>query len=366
MYSRAKPYFSEEMRINIVKGVDDILCFGSLTQGKYVQKFENMFRDVIHTTYAVATNSCTSALEISIKSLGIENRKIIAPTNTFVATINSIITSGNIPIIVDINKNTLCISMKSIVENYDDDVAAIILVNIGGLITPEYHEISKFCKDNGLFLIEDAAHSLGSSLNGIMSGNLCDVGCFSFYPTKIITTCEGGMITTNNKYLAEKAILYRSHGGDGENFFYTSSNYRMTEISAVIGIEQLEHLDDFIFKRNYIADRYIDGLKDIDDIDLLPIYDGINSYWNFYFLTKSNNVRNELSVYLLSKGIQTGNAYYPSCHMQPVFKEHLTHYQNFDNAEDVLSRHISLPMYVELNRNDIVYITSNVRRFFNK
>jgi len=366
MISRAKPYFSDDMKYNIFRDIDHILSSGNLTNGEYVKRFEDEFKDIVGTKYAIATNSCTSALEITIKSLGLKGKKIIAPTNTFVATINSIITSGNIPVIADISRDTLCLSMDSIRKNYDRDVSAIILVNIGGLITPEYDEIVRFCDDNKIFLIEDAAHSLGSYIKGgKKSGNLGSAGCFSFYPTKIITTCEGGMITTDSEWISKEAKLYRNHGGDGRNFYYTSSNYRMTEIQAAIGIQQLRYLPKFLEKRNHIASIYTELLSGIDNIKLFPTYgDRYSSYWNYYILIKG--YRDELMSFLGSSLnlIQTGDAYWPPCHMQPVFDEYYN--KSFPIAEDILSRHLSLPMYYELKDEEIVRITNLIRKFFGK
>jgi len=360
-YPRAKPYISKSSKKEILDKFNIILDTGNLIQGKYVKELEDKFAEFIGCKYAIATNSCTSALEILIKSLNITNKKILVPSQTFVATGNSVILSGNTPVFTDMNKDTFCMSFKSIQENMSADVAAIILVHMGGLISPEYYEIKSFCDKHNIILIEDAAHAHGSKINNLSAGTLGIAGCFSFYPTKLMTTAEGGMITTNDKELANTIKLYRNHGGDGRNFIYNSSNYRMTELSAAIGLSQLKELPNFIQSRNIIANHYINGLKNIDQITLLPTYDFIkNSYWNFYFILEKNISRDKFTNYLLENGIQTGDAYSPACHQQPAFKNYIGN-QNFSVTENILQRHVSLPMYIGITKKDIDYIINTIK-----
>ena len=140
-YNRAKPKFSKSDIENIMPKVESILNSGMLLQGKYVSEFEFEFAKKVGSKYAIATNSCTSALEIAIKSLNIKDKKILVPTQTFVATGNSVVLSGNTPVFTDIDEETLCMSFDSIKQNVDDETAAIIIVHMGGLITPDYYKI---------------------------------------------------------------------------------------------------------------------------------------------------------------------------------------------------------------------------------
>lgn len=351
-YPRAKPYIESERLLN---DIDGILKSGNLSMGKFTRRFEKEFADYVGTEHAVAVSSGTAALEVTLLSLGLSGKRIIVPTNTFVATGNAVVNTGNIPVFVDIDKDTLCMSYDSMVKN-SDDVAAVILVHIGGLITPEIVKIKEFCRANDILLIEDAAHAHGSSFYNLKAGNLHSVaGCFSFYSTKVMTTGEGGMITTNDKDLYEKMKLYRNHGGDGKNFYYNSSNYRMTEIESAIGISQLKLLDEFVIRRNWIAETYSELLTGVKGVTLFPVFDNsVRSYWNFYILLESE--RDRVMKDLLYCDIATGDAYVPPCHKQPVFERFITPDQNFDVADDILSRHLSLPMYVNLSSDDMKYI----------
>ena len=370
LYPRAKPYFSDKDIIDILEDIKETLYSGNLVQGKRVSEFEDRFAEVVGTRFAVATNSCTSALEISIKSLGIKNKKILVPTETFMATANAVILSDNTPVFTDIDDSTLCMSYDTIMDRMTSDVSAIIIVHMGGLVTQDVYKIRNFCDRYGLHLIEDAAHAHGAQIYNEYrdeircAGSLGDVGCFSFYPTKLMTTGEGGMITTDNDTVVKMARMLRNHGGDGTTGLFSASNDRMTEISAILGLSQLKRLDEFVKKRNHIAKMYRKLLENITEIDLLPEYEKIkNSYWNFYFIL--NNIDREKFINkMLQFGIQLGDAYNPPCHRQPVFERYVDGY-DFKVADTILENHVSLPMYTELTDDDVVFIVDKVKEVVN-
>ena len=370
LYPRAKPYFSDKDIIDILEDIKETLYSGNLVQGKRVSEFEDRFAEVVGTRFAVATNSCTSALEISIRSLGIKNKKILVPTETFMATANAVILSDNTPVFTDIDDSTLCMSYDTIMDRMTSDVSAIIIVHMGGLVTQDVYKIRNFCDRYGLHLIEDAAHAHGAQIYNEYrdeircAGSLGDVGCFSFYPTKLMTTGEGGMITTDNDTVVKMARMLRNHGGDGTTGLFSASNDRMTEISAILGLSQLKRLDEFVKKRNHIAKMYRKLLENITEIDLLPEYEKIkNSYWNFYFIL--NNIDREKFINkMLQFGIQLGDAYNPPCHRQPVFERYVDGY-DFKVADIILKNHVSLPMYTELTDDDVVYIVDKVKEVVN-
>jgi perosamine synthetase len=258
---------------------------------------------------------------------------------------------------------------------------------MAGLINPDFFKIKKICDVRGIKIIEDCAHAHGATINDKKAGSISDVGCFSFYPTKIMATGEGGMITTNNKEIADKADIYRNHGTTrnpqkvlgldyGVTCHYPSQNYRMTEIAGILGLYQLKHLPMFVNVRNKIADQYRTLLKDIPGINLLPKYEG-HSYWNFFILLDKDINREKFAKILLHEyGIQTANAYDPPIHKQKIFNQytnlpyqnpnHLLDYPQFPTADDVLDRHISLPMYITLSKKDIKYITTCIKDAINK
>ena len=170
------------------------------------------------------------------------------------------------------------------------------------------------------------------------------------------------MITTDSKELADLCRIYRNHGGDGRNFYHNASNHRMTEISACIGITQLNEVESFIKDRNRIALSYCNHMSDIKNIRLLPTYENIfNCYWNFYFVLDGDVNREDFKSKLLKHGIQTGDAYSPPCHEQKAFNSYVNPNQDFSVTERVLKRHVSLPMYVGLAEDDIEFIIAKIK-----
>tara|TARA_R110002012_G_scaffold15562_5_gene61699 strand:+ start:3337 stop:4479 length:1143 start_codon:yes stop_codon:yes gene_type:complete len=367
-YPRAKPYFSKKMKDGILKDISGILDSGMLTQGAYVAEFESRFKKEIGTDHAIATSSCTSALEIAIKALKLKNTNILVTTNTWMSCANVILLTGNTPIFVDIDASTLNMCTTDLISKLDS-ASAILWVHMAGLISPDFLKVKKICDSKGIRIIEDCAHAHGATINNMKAGSLGDVGCFSFYPTKIMATGEGGMITTNNSEIAEQADIYRNHGTTrnpqkvpgldyGVTCHMPSQNYRMTEIAGILGLYQLEQLSNFVESRRRVSDLYRKYLKNIPGVNLLPKHKG-HSYWNFFIILDKNINREEFAKILLHEnGIQTANAYSPAIHEQEMFKQYVT---TLPIADDILSRHISLPMYVTLQEKDIHHITNCIK-----
>jgi dTDP-4-amino-4,6-dideoxygalactose transaminase len=186
--------YSKEEKNDITKGVNEILNSGFLTMGEKVNQFERLFAEFVGVKYAVAVNSGTSALEIPLRALNVEGKSIIIPTNTFMATPLAALHAGAKVIFADVSRESLSIDPKEIEKNIIDGTVGVIIVHIGGIISPEWNKIKKICESNGLFILEDAAHAHGATIDGQMAGSLGTAGSFSFYPTKIVNTAEGGMI----------------------------------------------------------------------------------------------------------------------------------------------------------------------------
>ena len=377
-YHRAKPYIPESDKEWILNKYKKILDTGGLVQGKYVSQFEDKVKDHVGTKHAIAVSSCGVGLEISLRATGITGKKFIVPTQTFVASVSCIIRSGNIPVVVDVDETTQCLSLDSIKKNMDKDVAGIVLVHMAGLITPEIFKIKQYCKDNNLFFLTDDAHSFGSQIYDgdggdiFHSGDIGDIGVFSFYPSKIITTAEGGMITTNRDDLADRLKVLRNHGtvrndmlveglDYGVRCEIPSSNYRMTEFQGVLGLSQIKHVDDWVSHRNKMANLYKENLKDIEWLTLPPYYENVRQTWWQYIVKLDEKIdRTDFLKKLMDKGIPTANAYWPACHQQKVFEPYVSKY-GCPISDKFLETHFSLPMYVELNDDDVNDICQIVR-----
>ena len=290
---RAKPYIPSVTHKWILNKFESILRTGALIQGQHVGEFEQEACHMFNVKNAIATTSCGTGLETVLLASGIKNKRFIVPTQTFAASVNCIIRTGNTPLIVDVDSETQCLSLDIIKENMTDDMGGVIMVHMSGLITPEMEEIEKYCKDNDLFLVTDDAHTYGAKLGDRFAGSFGDAGVFSFYPSKIITTAEGGLITTNDDELAEKCRVVRNHGtrrNDGEyqglDYGYTcdmpSTNYRMSEFHAVLGLAQNKYLNSFIERRNEIADIYNERLSKVDWLQTPFKDDNIKqTYWQY-------------------------------------------------------------------------------------
>ena len=377
---RAKPYIPEDTHQWILEKFESILQTGALIQGKHVNEFEQEACRMFNVKNAVATTSCGTGLETVLLASGIKGKQFIVPTQTFAASVNCIIRTGNIPLITDVDSDTQCLSLEIIKENMlTQNVGGVVLVNMSGLITPEIEEIEKFCKDNNLFLVTDDAHSYGSEFYNEYkderrcAGTFGDAGVFSFYPSKIVTTAEGGLITTNNDELAEKCRVVRNHGtrrNDGEfeglDYGYTcdmpSTNYRMSEFHAVLGLAQNKYLNQFIDRRNEIANMYDERLSKVEWLQTPFKADNIKqTYWQY--IVKIIDDRRDRTTELLRlldvHKIPTANAYSPLCHEQEIYKPWLSP-KGYKNAEEFITKIFSLPMYVEMTDEQVNYICRTI------
>lgn len=371
---RAKPYIPKVTHKWILDKYQTILETGALIQGQHVGEFEKEACQMFNVKNAIATTSCGTGLETVLLASGITNKKFIVPTQTFAASVNCIIRTNNIPLIVDVDETTQCLSLDIIKENMSEDVGGVVLVHMSGLITPEMEEIENYCKEYGLFLITDDAHSYGAKLGDRYAGTFGDAGVFSFYPSKIITTAEGGLITTNNDELAEKCRVVRNHGtrrNDGEyqglDYGYTcdmaSTNYRMSEFHAVLGLAQNKWLNHFIDRRNEIAQIYNDRLSKVGWLETPFTDDNVKqTYWQYIVKITDGRDRTTMLLLLLDQyKIPTANAYSPLCHEQELYKEYLSP-KGYKNSEDFITKIFSLPMYVEMTNEQVHYICDCIEK----
>ena len=363
----AKIYFPEEDRKDLLKQIDEILASGQLTLGKYTKEFEERFAAYVGTKYAIAVNSGTSALEIPLRALDVKGHSVIVPTNTFFATPASVIHAGGEVIFTNVTEN-LCIDLESIKENIRKDTKGIIVVHIGGIVAPQIKEIQEICEDHNLFLIEDAAHAHGSTLDGKNAGSFGDAAAFSFYPTKVMTSGEGGMITTDDKRIYERALVFRDQGKAG---FYGNVhtemgyNWRMSEIHATIGLSQFARLGEFIRDRRRIAKIYDEELKGINRVTLIKIPSEVKpNYYKYIALLDDGIDRAAIKKKLKEKhGVSlSGEVYELPCHLQPIFKEMYGFKEgDFPVAEDVCKRQICLPVFATMTEEQAKHVIDSLK-----
>lgn len=363
MISLIKPIIGKEEK----QAVLAVLNSGMLAQGRRVKELEENFVKICRTKFAIATSSGTSALHTALHSLGIGNGdEVITTPFTFIATANSILMTGATPVFVDIEEDTYNIDPKLIEDKITKKTKAILAVDLYGQ-PADYKQINKIAQKNKLFVIEDAAQSIGAVYCGKNTGSLGDVACFSLYASKNIISGEGGMITTNKKYINHNARLFRHHGQSEEikySYFGLGFNYRMTDIQAAIAIEQLKRLEFITKRRQEIARKYDVNFQDLKGLISPKVRKNQTSAYHQYTLRITDDFkinRNELKKYLEKKGIQS-NVYYPT----PLYKvNHLTYDtkpKDFPVTEKISKEVLSIPIHTLLTDRDIRHIIDTIKK----
>jgi len=363
----AKIYFPEEDRKELLQKIDDILKSGQLTLGQYTREFEQKFAELTSTKYAVAVNSGTSALEVILRALDIEGSSVIVPTNTFFATPVAVIHAGGKVVFADATDN-LCLDSANVKKKIQQDTKAIIIVHIGGIVPPQVSEIQQICREHDLYLIEDAAHAHGSTLDSKKAGSFGIAAAFSFYPTKVMTSGEGGMITTNDEKIYQRALVFRDQGKAGFlGNIHTEMgyNWRMSEIHAAIGVSQLDRLNEFIADRKMTAQVYDGEFKDTAGLSLLQLPAGVESnYYKYVAFLQEGIDRPSLKKTLREKyGVNlSGEVYELPCHLQPVFKDRYGFKGGeFPVAEDLCKRQICLPVFAGMSQEQAKHVANSLK-----
>jgi perosamine synthetase len=347
---------SQEIEL-IQSRIWEVLSTGMLAQGKYVAEFERKWSEYIGVKHAVAVNSGSSAIEIPMRILGVQSREVLVPDNTFAATAFAVLLSGGQVRFVDTDAATFSVTLEDLKAARTKRTAGVILVHIGGIVTPEIGEIREWCLESGLWLFEDCAHAHGSQCDGKFAGSFGEAGAYSFFATKVMTTGEGGMVITNDDRIAEQARLIRNHGKPEpwvSRHTEIGSNYRMSEINAILGLSQLERLDELIAWRSKIADLYTDWLKEVPEI--APVLPASRSSWYKYIARLPRGLdRQILKSRMKQRGVSlSGEVYEIPLHRQPIF-EAVSDGQ-FPRAEEICSTHICLPLYYGMTPDEARFV----------
>jgi perosamine synthetase len=380
--------FDQRDRQFIHDGLEQILDSGSLTLGKWTQQFEEMFAAFAGTRYCVAVNNGTSALETILRALGIEDGSVIVPTNTFLATALAAIHAGNRVIFADSDPSTLALDVADVERRIAEDTRAIILVHIGGIVSPAWKRLKQLCDRRGLYLIEDCAHAHGSSLDGHPAGALGVAGAFSFYPTKVLTTGEGGAIVTNDEGVYRRSSMIRNQGKNpelGNHISEMGHNFRMSEVTALMGVQQMHKADAVIEERRRIAAFYDQALVNVEGVRPVRPF-GPSGYYKYvaYLADGIDRARvkrvmkEEHGVYL------TGEVYADLCHDEPLWYtftycgrrrngsgpscghsngfDCTTRQADYPNARYISQRHICLPVYPGLTGEQLQHVVDSLEK----
>ena len=361
-----KPFFFDNDQKFILNGLKKILTGKSfLSAGSYGKEFEEKFAKYIGTKYAVSCNSGTSALELICRSLKISGKEIIVPSNTFIASVNAILNSGCKPIFADCGED-MCIDIKSIEKKITKNTSAIMVVHIGGIITKDIFKIKKLCEKKKIFLIEDAAQAHGSLLNKKKAGTFGIAAGFSFFSTKVMTTGEGGMVTTNNSKLVKRMKSMREFGkvkkGIYQNYHTSIGyNWRLGEVNSLMGLMQLKSINKFINGRKKIAKIYDKELSGIKNIELIKPSDNEGHNYFKYIILLKNKKRETVHKYLVKNSISpSGYVYEIPLHKQPIFKKY--NKIKLVNSEKYCSKHFCLPIFYNMKTSQANYVIEVLKK----
>ncbi len=362
----SQPVFPKEDINPLLLDIGKVLESGQFRFGENVKVFEEMVAKYIGVGNAVAFDSDSSAYETVLRYFGVEGKEVVVCTNSFVSVPNSVVSVGGKVIFADIKPESLSMDPESLSRNISPNTAGVIVTHISGFPNPDLQSIMQTCREHGLFLIEDATHAIGASVDGKKAGSFGDAAIFAFTPTKVITTGEGGMLVSNNADLCEFAKKFSFYGsGVGKtNFVDLGRHMVLPEISAVLGQYQLKRLDEFIMRRNQIADKYNEAFDKIDALQTVKCAPGtLSSYYKYPLILGSGIDKAALTKRLLDEfGVETGNVFYPPCHMQAVYKKlGAFSYGSLSAAEQVLARTITLPMHVGLSDANVDFVVDKVK-----
>ena len=359
----AKVSFPADDRAQILDAIDECLRTGQLTLGRHGTELEGAFARRHGARYGVAVSSGTSALQIALLTIGVSGREVLVPANTFFATAAAAVAAGARIRFVDCDPDTMALAPEAVAAAIGPDTAAVIVVHIGGLITPAIADLQALCDEHGVALVEDAAHAHGSSLDGRSAGTFGRASSFSFYPTKVMAGGEGGMILTDDEAIAEEARIYRDQGKASflaNRHTLLGSNWRMSEPHAVLAMSQLGRLDQFISRRQEIAEQYDAALPALGLRPLTVPASASCNYYKYIAFLPDGIDRAELKGRLRAEfdvGL-SGEVYETGLHEQPVFEPWAD--GRLPGTEWLCARHICLPLYPDLSDAEIHYVVESL------
>ncbi len=370
------PFFVPWINQEDKKSVQRALGQRWLTNGPILKKFEEKIRRFVGTKYSIGVSSATSGLHLCLRSLGIgSDDEVIVPTFTFVATADVVKYCNAIPILADVDQDTFNIMPQDIKRKITKKTKAVIVVHYGGQ-SCDMNEIIQLSKKHNFRIIEDCAHALGSTYRKSFCGSIGDAGCFSFYPTKIITTGEGGMITTDNQKIYTKSKLLRSHGmnktpreREASNLWKydvmdMGYNYRLDEIRSALGISQFARIKQINQKRIRIAKNYDHEIEKINGISKPHTKKDRNHIYHLYTIKIEDDyhlTRDELFLKFAKKGIGASVQYIPLNMMSYSNNKSKKWQKSFVHANILKDQIMCLPIYPTMTSKEITAVISCLR-----
>lgn len=377
--SVATPILGDEEYDN----VESVLDSGRFLQGPMVEEFESKWADLVGVDHAVAVSNGTTALQLALNAVGLEpGDEVIVPSLTFGSTATAVVHQAGVPVFADIDRELYTLDHTDLQRCVSEHTEAVIPVHLYGH-PAEMDEIQAFADEHDLRVIEDAAQAHGASYRGEPVGSIGDVGCFSFYATKNITTGEGGIVTTDDDEIADRIRLLRNHGMEGrDKHVALGYNYRMSDLNAAIGTAQVDRLEEFNERRRELSERLFEALDDLEWIEPATVREYVEHayFWAPFEVDRDVAGMSGKEVWreLKERGVETRHRYVDPLYEHPVFEEHRGFNSEFPwsenprehsydlelpNVEAVAGNTIGLPNHPALEAADIEYVIETVRSF---
>ncbi|QBM76841.1 DegT/DnrJ/EryC1/StrS family aminotransferase [Sphingomonas sp. AAP5] len=356
---RKIPVYEPDLTGNEIKYATDALTSGWISSlGQYIDRFEAALAQSVETDHAIALSNGTVALHLALHCLGIgPGDEVIVPTFTYIASVNTIAQTGATPVFADVRASDWLLDINDIEHRITPRTKAIMPVHLYGAVCDP--AINDLARRHGLYVIEDCAEALGSSINGRPVGKDADVATFSFFGNKTITTGEGGAVTASDPALASRMRKVKGQGQSLTKRYWHDEigfNYRMTNICAAIGVAQFERLPNILEKKRAIAKVYREQLKDSGLTFQVPLEGVVSSEWLVSLLLPVGLDRDQVMAEMSSLGFDTRPVFYCAHHM-PMYASP----EKFPVSEDIAMRGISLPSYPTLEESDVVRICAALR-----
>ncbi len=362
----ARNDFAPEDRQWIADRIQEVLATGQLTLGRYGTDLEREFAAFCGTSHGIAVGSGTAALEIILRSLDVAGKDVLVPANTFFATVAAVIHAGGRPVLTDTDPDTFGTAPAEIERCMTRATVGMIVVHIGGVVSDRMPELRALAQRRGIWLVEDAAHAHGSSLGDTQAGAFGIASAFSFYPTKVMTSGEGGMIVTDDDRIAAEARQYRDQGKESferNAHVRLGYNWRLSEPHAIIGLRHFRRLPEMLAARRRIAAVYDDALRGLAGLRPLPVPAGaVSNYYKYIAVLTERLDRKALKKQLrevYGVGL-AGEVYEEPLQRQPMFARYAE--RPLPASEDVCARHICLPVFASMTEEQVHQVVDALKR----
>ena len=346
--------------INEIKKVFDTKF---LTEGQTTKEFEEQVASYLGVKHAIAVTSCTTGLHAVFEGLDIKGQEVLVPDYTYPASAEAVVLAGGIPVLTDVDIDSMNMTTEILEEGYNEKMTVFEPVSWAGV--PLESSIYKKSKDLGLKCLEDSACSLGAKIGDDYVGNIAEFSCFSFHPRKVITTGEGGMITTNNDEMAEFCHSYKHFGAKGSSFEILGTNYKLSNILSAIGLIQMKKIENIVQTRIEKAKVYEELISKINGIK--PAYVGKNTRQTFQSYTcyvEKEGKRDKIRNALADENIQSQIGTY-ALHLEPAYKNY-KRIGNLENSEKLFYNALTLPLHKDLTTEDQERICKIIKNTLSK